>query len=482
MKTFVLYFPVLLGAICFSGLLFQIYHISRQYFKYKTRTAINIFIPDVLPNPAVHTCHRFVDMINFDHWNKHKKSKFKKPIKTEQIMEIFDNITVNEILKWTPSTDEILADCSYRKPGQSVYQQKLGRETCNRLFDVGKYFHREFICYSFRLSEYGHQNKIYSTPDVILTQAWQRTLFTIVFNESSIMYSDYMTAYAELEDTNLLFLASYTSFGVRIIDYKTMKPFNNFVAVTNYLRKSSRRPPPYDTNCRDFGPQKTYADVYYKCINDEMSRRVSRVQIVLPIYSNKMLATKLFLPSSKDSRLIEANEESVKICQERIGPYREACNICISVSNPDLRKETAHEAKDEKLAVQLVFPKHFNFKLTNEPLVTLIEYFVYIFSTLGTWYGFSFFGFGSFLHGILFKKKQKIKVSQSKDILQYNTLMEKRLMDRITSMIMTSESMFARAHRNLWKENEKLRADIIQLNQGIHEINVTINHQTRIQL
>ena len=462
-------FQMLLNSICLSGLLYQIYQITDIYFQYKTRTTTKIFLTYSVSNPTLHSCIKVRNLFDFKRWNRVNpiSRKFKLPgpdrIERRQFEEKYNSmLTLKEIFEYTPSTDDIIEYCRLRKPDEYAMKDYNTSE-CYEFFIVNKYFHREFMCYHFKLTRKILAGKKYDIDQVLFSQNAQSVMFQVILNKTSTKQANYLTAFAQIENSNLLYSTGMS-------DYN-FKPINsirkhNLVSVTYYMAHTKSQLPPYETNCRDYGSGNTYADISYECLNQQMSKRASRILLSYPIH-NGSIPERIFMPWDDDPLIQRASIQSAAECLKRIGPPRTTCDFSVAIS-----KMTLKDADwTDHFIFELTWPKNVGFRIIHEPNTTFIDFFVYIFSSFGTWYGFSFFAFGSFIHDKVSKKTSKKDSKDWDRLIQRKWITErKHLMNYISMLMLSNESLMARGHRRLWRELDSLRQE--NHNLQIENINI----------
>ena len=461
-------FEILLNSICLSGLLYQINKITDIYFQYKTRTATQVLITYSVSNPTLHSCVKARSLFDFKRWNRdsHISKKFKL---TSEYQSSSSNIsierkfnsmlTLKEIFEYTPSTDEIIEYCRLRKPDEYAMKDYNTSE-CYEFFIVSKYFHREFMCYHFKLTKKILNGKKYEIDQVLFSQYAQSVMYRVALNKTLTKQANYLTAFAQIENSNLLYSTGMSDSHFRTINSKSRY---NLVSVTYYIADTESQLPPYETNCRDYGSGNTYADIRYECLNQQMSKRASRILLSYPIH-NGSIPKKIFIPSNDDPLIQRASIQSAAECLKKIGPYRTTCDFRVAIS-----KMTVKEVSwMDNLSFELTWPKNVGFRIIHEPNTTFIDFFVYIFSSFGTWYGFSFFAFGSFIHDKVTKKVSKKDSKDWNRLIQRKWITErKHLMNYISMLILSNESLMARGHRRLWRELDSLRVENINIKRRL---------------
>ena len=450
-------FKLILNLFCLAGLVQQIIQTSDVYFHYKTRTVTKIFVTTRVFDPALHTCHRVVDIFDIDRWNQLKRKRFKGLRKTglqddvEAVNQFFREVTIQDMFRFTPSTEDLMIQCHIRRPNEYLYEFNIPKVKCYEFFKISKYFHREFMCYHFQLTEKVLNNDSYSINEVMFTQSAQSSLFSVILNRTSIRYSDYFTTFAQMPNSNHLYTSGMTDFHWRRINRKTFNAENNFFTVTYHTARIKMQPTPYETRCLDFGKDKCYYDGYYECLNQVLSQKISQVVVSYPIYDEN-LRNKLLLPSGNQTSR-QAFFEAERECYERLGPFEDTCDMSGTISSPSARGATYTNS----LLIELSWPKSLGFEIIHEPIMNFIDFFVYIFSAFGTWYGFSFFGFASIIQEKISNKRSKVSFSQS----FVNRVKEKVwLMDFITTMV---DSKLSIGQQKIQTELEDLRTENMRL-------------------
>ena len=437
---------LILNLVCSCGLFYQIFQISRQYFKFQTRIDSKITLIESISNVSIHSCHCFWEVIDLTKWNRYKNQNLKWPLKPKEIDDMFEEITFGEMLDWTPPIENVISNCFLRKPGNYLSDSdftEYNQSDCNRFFNVKKYFHREFICYMFQLTQAATGGKAYSIDKVLFTKNEQSCMFAIEMNDTSFHHSDYLITFAQAEDTNLLFSSGMTEYTKRYVKYPTIP---NKIKINYQTLKTSMQPAPYDTNCRDFGSE-THTHRYLECLNHQINRSTSHMLLTYPIFNATF--EKIAVPATKNPKVLQAYAKAEIDCQRIIGPHYDPCIFSTTVSYP-----TTVSFASLHPIVELLWPRTIQISVSFEPLMVFLDFFIYIFSSSGTWYGFSFFGFGMLVNKEIYRNNSiSIGNTQKHMNFPYHARMRKEL-DTLKKEILTLKLESVNMKRRIKKQSK----------------------------
>lgn len=170
----------------------------------------------------------------------------------------------------------------------------------------------------------------------------------------------------------------------RNIDPETGKSQFNYFTLSNYRIKTSTLGPPYLTNCLDYasiGIAGGKRECFLKCMTNDTIRKFGKV-----FFSDAIDKPVDLQIVSRD--LIENNSTSSE--------FQASLNGCDSrCSRPDcndyfyVTEATVVAAKVAGILFRVEAPRHLFYSTVYSPKITFIDFFVYISSLFGVWFGFS---------------------------------------------------------------------------------------------
>ena len=423
---------ILIVTLCLLGLLWQLYEVTNQYFKFQTMTSVGIQSAMKIKNPGVHVCFKHLDLLNRKMMNSEWKTNYTKTKlrdEDQEAIDILSRIRISEMFRWTPSVKDILVGCRIRKPGRFKMTEKQNSTECNKDFDIRKFFHRESMCYEFMLSFSVHNDSSFEVEKVTLTANQVGTIFQLFFNMDQVSQSDLITTYAQINrtDNKLLYGSGLTVPFRRHPGEPKGAAMYNRIKLTYHTIESKRLTVPYDSNCRNYGSLISYADAQYQCRNRLLIKRINQVLALVPIF-NESLNARLCYGREEIDVLMKTQRK----CYSEFGgdPHNPQlpCQVFLTVSNPSFRYHDRNE-----LILDLTWPSDVNFHVDHSAVMKTIDLIVYVFGTLGVWFGFSFYTGFLGCHEMVLSNPQ-VDVDQLQDLsLKFTKLekMEKRIKEYI---------------------------------------------------
>lgn len=143
--------------ICFCGLIYQIFLICSEFFKYSVSSSINLAQANDYNLPSLSTCFRFEQIFNHDIFNvKHVHDPF---ILNDTDMaavylagiELSKRVTMNEIHDCTPPANEMVNTCEIRDADTYKFNLFYEPGSCADKIIVEKYVISGLVCYKMTL-------------------------------------------------------------------------------------------------------------------------------------------------------------------------------------------------------------------------------------------------------------------------------------------------------------------------------------------
>lgn len=366
-------------AICSAGLSWQLTRVSELYFSFSTTTYVQNLLSSMINVPSLCTCFRFMDIINItlsmSMFGVQLQRWYGPNFNRTLFDNLVDNLTVSQVLLLSPPSEEILEKCVIRYPSKlaaSTYDQ----DQCLVRFKIEKFLQREYVCYKFtpRIQEKELMIEEYSlSPDFVGTifrLQFKVDLFSSVLAFTSFVKdsnsSDHFDSIFSTENLNRnLDRDSYPNIGL------------TFHQVSRIFLE-----PPFDTACTPISESfQSASDLMMSRINNESMETFNRVVPFVPIgneevYSNYKLIQLNFL----------RNEELVKKLISIIDKYKgvRGCEVRFFITNPATRK-------DRYIRFTLYWPRDPTVEIRYLPKQELIDYVVYVCSSIGIWFGLSVF-------------------------------------------------------------------------------------------
>ena len=352
-----------------------------QYFAYRTTTRIDLVSPIILRHHDVALCIKFIDILHRDSLFKATGITVTAPDKRDEASlqvstENESKLTLAHIFDYTPKPEEIIDTCMFR-PNEWLIQFANDSD-CRQLFTVTRFLSQGNLCYMF------HKDTRVSL---------QRTSVTLSPHHTSRVYE--MMLNERLSRANLVTAVTLQR-GMPWLsrEYATPPvPFHtgsgneseskafNFLQVTPSDTRIQRLPAPYDTMCVFIG-----ADSSYECLKD----------CLLQYYSLHGLAppSSILLPEDgRHLRLLNQHDVASESGRNMFDGYSEACsrkcNIWVCQFFFSRTTAVVMKRRDTFLGFALTTPLQPDVLMHSMPTMSFIDFFSFIGSCFGTWFGLS---------------------------------------------------------------------------------------------
>lgn len=345
-------------------------------------TQVNIGIDEHLTPPSVSLCFRYIDLFEF-----FLKEKF--PNKHEEdtrVRYLLFTTTVKQIFTFAPQVDEVIENCAFKKPASYALNEADASDCQTKYFNTTVYYVLEYVCYriDYRASEdqfdYFKQANSPTNPGM---------LYEVTFGKRFDTYK-YVKVVAH----------SSTSFplkGLSMVPFFDRNEYGGFKAegkgsrkyyVNYFVLTQKRLPPPYLTMCTNYTAEtknvKTQAECHQTCAK-EMSRKTGLNKT--PFGSIETEWVEMGHMSYNDI----LNESVVAVLPKLKEECDQACR------SPDCDEVTyftrTFDESNDKLAVKVSIPSEPSFQIEYKPILSFIEFMVYILSCFGTWFGLAVLSF-----------------------------------------------------------------------------------------
>ena len=134
---------------CFIGFLVHSVNFSISFFEYQTSTSMIIEIRQTIKTPDVAFCSRWTDIIDRSNASAYSLNS-KRSNDPDIIDEDMSVLTLNQIFQLTPTINETIDYCHYRRNDTNEAILKNGLD-CLEFFTVQKFYMQEFmLCLLFQ--------------------------------------------------------------------------------------------------------------------------------------------------------------------------------------------------------------------------------------------------------------------------------------------------------------------------------------------
>lgn len=291
---------------------------------------------------------------------------------------LINNLTVNQILKYTPSTEETIQKCGLRSVTEDKIFSYFSGKECQKYIQVSKYLSNFFVCYRFVFVTTVRADR-YLIP---FDPYEPYNLKYIKFNKTMF---DHFDSFLALHNSESFLPKRELEFATQIgrgYDYDRQKVLFNLFGLRSYTSTINRLEPPYTTQCKKYN----YADALKECINNSVVKDLNRLSpISQHIDGNLRLVTAKFLDNHTNTRKYSG---IVKRCRENFPKFE--CQTQYTISSVDDRQVW------NDFIINIVLPDTGSIIVDNFEKMLFIDYITFALSCFGTWMGFSFLGLNPF--------------------------------------------------------------------------------------
>ena len=336
---------------CLGGCSYQIFLLSKQYFTYMTSSRVE--------SPM-----RF----------KQKFSGFMICVPFNELSHVDSkNLTIAQMLNFTPPAEDILLSCKFRLKHNNK-MQIFDRENCLKYFDVEKYCFGISICYQYnpkRDLSFTITNVANAMTHPLIV--YILTLSKEIMNASSLSVAAHLINTLNFPTNSMKFLETIKKFSVdNIVFFRTTRDDYHLL------------PPPYDTQCSDFSDSNQNGlGCYASCIQSSSITHLNRFPLAQATTKplNLLPLTYSDLNENSTAKLWNNIDNECK--------YKCRFPSCaFSITSTDIKQSYVANTKDVLMVIASV-PYAADFGMIAVASLPGIEYFSGLCSTVGTWFGFS---------------------------------------------------------------------------------------------
>lgn len=393
---------ILIAAV---GLTVQVINISDRYFRFKTTTTITIDNPLSIQIPSLSTCWDLEETLNATQINLETNISYPTPEQIEDDWYLWYNATqhmvIEDFFKFTPSNTSILnrnTGCNARYPGKLAIEfPDPTAEECHEMFDIRKYIHRSMMCYLFTLKTTGQD--LYA-EEYSLSPESSGLIYRVNLNEKIFGDVDFYSMFLHGNETSKLYDSMFSPkryyFLTPNVTYDLLNIDITFSSVTKTNLKS-----PYDTGCNDIPGYSSSAEYFFAQLRDKVMKEMGYVDSFTAIREN--------YPYPLLS-VVDFKNKSLGLPNVRdIAPF---CKSHYYVSRTMI-------GSGKQMKVGIFWPEDNSITVNHIADQALIDYIIYICSSIGIWFGLSFCSLIDLFNGVKKKggeTKSDINLDQNYDV------------------------------------------------------------------
>jgi hypothetical protein len=374
-----------------TGFMMQVVTISESYFTYDVRIVNEISFPFKLPIPGLSVCFRYGDIFDYDLFEeKYPEANITYEQGLEDDFADLSNIvTIEDLFEMTPNDEELYVSCSMRKPA-SFFLEDWEGDNCSKIFQVSKFYILNYICYRFNFTEEYDKREL-SFEHIAFTLDVPGLIYEISLNETAFANADFLRIVIHASDFYPSDSIGFAPTLRRIIDKTTGKGKYNYFYIDFYGIDLKRLPSPYKTHCRKYGDNEAMDNqraCHFQCLTNGTKTEYKKVMFndiaMFPIPMGHM-TEQLYKQNQTLEFMKNLDDRCSETCKEL------SCYESLKITTP---KKVPTEPKG--LDFRVNSPKHMYYKTEYLPKLDFMDYFVYISSSFGIWFGISIFQINPF--------------------------------------------------------------------------------------
>lgn len=339
-------------------------------------------MPAILPTPALVVCLRFIDIMK-----RTKASEYglniSIPIRDEDLISEYSKWTVEQAFNLTPGINETLDQCQVRRAKDDKLEIFRKKEECYSRFFIRKYFMQNFICYDLELETLPH----FHPQKIGYSSIYPWMIFAVKLDSSlndakHIMFVVYTKS--PHDPTNLPLYSRY--FGEKVLKYPDLPPYDlksNYYRINYEMTIVRQLEAPYDTNC-------VWKNGSAECTRDCL---ISRMRKISRVPDTQIITEPVDLKPQSQLDL-----DDPILSHEILAIYQDCTSSCLSLPcsysfcSPYARDDI-YQLNDTQVWIDLMTPSGPVITIESIPVTDLVEFLVYMLSSLGIWFGLSFMSF-----------------------------------------------------------------------------------------
>lgn len=371
--------------ISIIGCVTQVIQQSEQYFRYSTTTDVIFEHPRYLELHKIGLCIRFSDILDTEKLLNETGIRF-DPIETlEDAMERSDLLTIKQIFEYTPNEHSFMRDCMFRREEWSFQQGNYS--TCYKEFIISKFMTLEFMCYKIQRI----LDPNFTMTTLAVTRSLFHTNYVFMIGVSSLFQKANLVIPMMWREGDLPHLARDHTEHLPYLKSISLQTLYNTLLITPTDTEIKRLKRPYDTQCTD-GTLSSMFTCETDCLQEGLlefnlapSFQLLSQPLDLKPVSYHLMQNKTFADSL---------DSLYKVCNKRC--LFIPCHEFITQTSVRLSLEICphfNAGVCKGLNIYSIISKDALTKTEAKPSMSFVDYFSFITSCFGTWFGVSFISF-----------------------------------------------------------------------------------------
>lgn len=340
-------------------------------------------------------CPRYIDLLDYDRVFNETGVKLRRIKSYKDRRGTEGLLTIKQIFDYTPSESETVAKCVIRD--QRTYKMVEYNQTeCFKRLIITKYFTQQYMCYFLVIKDRSLMRMEAITKSTIgAYMVWE-----IFFTER---FATVEHAMAVTSQTTIPTISRHYSSTFNIRNLTTGELQSNVISMRSRAITITTLPKPYDTACLDINFNVPIF-CHLKCLSDQYVKfgRAPATELIEEKLELKPLADRDLKNKSLDEKVEKIKKECRKKCSVN------ACNAKYGFTLVQLSRDPNYV-----LSMSELTPLYLDFLASAKPGMVMVEYFSFLMSCFGAWFGMSFLTLDPFSWKSMFQEqfvtvKQKI--------------------------------------------------------------------------
>ena len=355
--------------LCICGCVYQLQNVVLTYFSFETVTQNRFIDPVTVQFPSLHYCFMTIsDSMN----RSFIKQKYGLDTATHLHSELLtDNITISEILEMSPET--VMDKCLFRDSTGNEVREFVPANECNSFFETKKYVSQQYTCYqlipkekttmTFRSIESSlrYERVIYSIYFTGLLASFRKIRFTLTGSGFPFVSRSYSPSFYKTSVERISAHLFCQNFTITTLGY------------------------PYDP----FTCEK-YEMEHFNCIDTCLMNRTYNYfgRVPFTLFYDKPLNKKLLsVPMIQNRTASLALNRIYDTCKKSCPTFPCQYDFCITMGHANIARNEEPEKRIIGSAIRVESPGQPNAFINYIPKLPLLDFIIYVMSSLGTWFG-----------------------------------------------------------------------------------------------
>ena len=388
------------------GFTIQITDICKRYFKYTTKTNVQIRIVGSLQIPSVSICSHLTEAVTGTRMEESEEGVSMNvstyvSINRRIVSHNLNEMTVSDIFKNTANNESILREnkaCAIRQSNNLIHPH-YSRNECLKFIRVKKFLNRYLICYKMEPRD---SENCLDYIDILFTPASPGLISRYFLNPDIYINFTKYTIYIHSKESSDLYDSAFSV--VNSINFHT-EPYINVVFTPTTL---VRLPPPYDTMCKKIPNYHTVRGYQLDQLNKLVMKEMKHVHTFDHVYRNYDYP----IITPEKLKNVSFHNQFMKLKSTITKNVIKNCELTYNI--PESIEESGHNIR-----ISINWPQNSGIKVDFIPDQDKIDLIIYILSSIGIWFGLSMFSILSLVEKMImnrFHMKNNISQSNNRNI------------------------------------------------------------------